>query len=782
MSSRMRITLAVVCSVGALLIMVLAVFIGLATQPPWRSGPRPAGVAPSDKSEIVVDTDPIDDGGFTTAAEFTGPIHDPTSLRDLRESIQFRGRLGLAVLQAEVDGLKPGFRPTKEEVGREVGLRHAIGLLNLYEGRLSEAGYSFEAAQKIGRPHDVPAPDRAQRMILLGLVALRDGKSAIGQDGPAAPSDPFPIVRQAIDDGPALREAVDRFTAYLEKWPDDRRVRWLLNLAHMKRGGYPGQVPRKYVVALDRFHSKRIAGPFEDVAQQSGLNSRGPTLAGGTVFDDFTGDGLPDIFATSVDCEKGATLFVNQGDRTFRDDSPRAGLGDQIYALNAASADFDNDGDLDILLTRGGRDGSFRLSLLRNSGNGHFDDTTANSGLGEPIAGGSAAWGDYDNDGWIDVFVCGLDRTSSDLLKDSSTSSRSCCRLYRNRGDGTFTDVADKAGVSNRRLAMGAAWGDYDGDGWLDLFVSNFDAPCRLFHNERDGTFRDDATRAGVVGPVHHRSTVCWFWDFDNDGRLDLFVNDAHASLADVVASYLGQNVDDAGHPHLYRNIGPQGFRDVSREAGLDRPLPALAANFGDIDNDGYLDIYFALGWPSMTSAVPNVLLQNVEGKRFEDVTLSSRTGYIHKSQCVSFADWDSDGDLDLFVNAGGAVPGDRSNALLLDNSGQRRHWLKIKLVGTRTNRAAVGAEVRVAARSTDGPPRSIHRTLGNNSSSGGNSIVETIGLGDATSVAELTVLWPVSRNSQTFRAVASDQEIEITEGADSYTVRRRPQLAPPHR
>jgi hypothetical protein len=166
-------------------------------------------------------------------------------------------------------------------------------------------------------------------------------------------------------------------------------------------------------------------------------------------------------------------------------------------------------------------------------------------------------------------------------------------------------------------------------------------------------------------------------------------------------------------------------------------------------------------------------MFKNDAGRRFDDVTMSSGTGHLQKGHGVSFADWDCDGDLDLFVVAGGAVPGDRSYNLLFQNPvfqkpGHGRHWLKVKLVGERSNRAALGAQIQAVIRGADGTERSIYRTVGNNSSFGGNSLVELIGLVDATSVAELKVFWPASQTTQTFRDIAADQAIEITEGVDA--------------
>ncbi|MFI5454112.1 MAG: FG-GAP-like repeat-containing protein [Isosphaerales bacterium] len=752
------------------------------TQPslPGQGMPQDTDALPKPGGRII-DRDQIDDGGFGMARQYTGSIPGPGFPRGLREVIRARGRVGLAVLRAELDHLRLGPRTPREPLAYEGQLLYQIGLLEMYEGRFSEAAASFQKSLEVRRTGGLPPRVRAELMALQGIVAMRQGEvdNQVASFRPS--SGIFPIEREAIHTQQAgSRAAIKHFTAYLEKWPDDLRIRWLLNLAYMTLGEYPAKVPPAHLIPLDRFRSKIDVGRFDNVAPRAGLNSRGPNLAGGSVFDDFTGDGLTDLFTTSLDAGLGATLYVNRGDGGFEDRSAAAGLGDQVYAVNVSQVDFDNDGDLDVLLLRGASENPMRLSLLRNNGAGIFDDVTIASGLGEPLSTESAAWGDYDDDGLVDLFVCGEYTSPASDPGTSLLDPRNRCRLYHNSGNGTFENVAVAAGVTNERCAKGSAWGDYDGDGRLDLFVSNFDGPCRLYHNDGNGTFHDVASQLGVAGPSHEHSFACWFWDFDNDGRLDLFVNDYSTPGADVVAHYLGLKGKDPSHPRLYRNLGDQGFRDVSLEAGLDWPIAAMGANFGDVDNDGYLDAYFGTGWMSYSGLVPNVMLKNVEGRRFEDVTESSRTGHLQKGHGVSFADWDCDGDLDLFVVLGGISPGDQAYNILFQNPGHGRHWLKVKLVGTRTNRSALGARLQVELKGPDGAPRSIYRVIGNNSSFGGNSLVETIGLAGAKFVTRLTVYWPTSRTSQSFRDVAAGQAIEITEGTHSFRVLHQPPIPSP--
>jgi hypothetical protein len=205
-----------------------------------------------------------------------------------------------------------------------------------------------------------------------------------------------------------------------------------------------------------------------------------------------------------------------------------------------------------------------------------------------------------------------------------------------------------------------------------------------------------------------------------------------------------------------------------------------MGCNFADVDNDGFLDIYLGTGQMSLEALVPNLMFKNDAGRRFDDVTMSSGTGHLQKGHGISFADWDCDGDLDLFVETGGAVPGDRSYNLLFQNPGHGRHWLKVKLVGEKTNRAALGARIKAVVRGPDGELRTIYRTVGNNCSFGGNCLVESLGLGEAKSVVELEVSWPTSQTTQSFRDILADQAITVTEGVDSFAPLPQPWHASP--
>ncbi len=572
------------------------------------------------KFELILEK--FEDGGYETVVRFMAPIKDLGSLGELRAAIGGRGPRALAALEAEYALFKLESEPSAEQVQKKLRLEQSIGFVHMYEGRFRDAGAWLEKALETGRSALVPAKTRSRLMAVLGIVAMRRGEieNCLECAGPS--SCIFPIAKEAQHQNPAgSREAIKWFTAYLEESPRDLRIIWLLNIAYMTLGEHPEKVPPQYLIPTEVFRSNAVIAPFANVALRAGIGVRGPNLAGGSIFDDLNGDNLPDLFTTSLDADLGATLLINRGDGRFEDRSSAAGLVDQVYALNVTRADFDNDGDLDVLLLRGGWEKPLRMSLLRNDG-GRFADVTVASGLAEPIASESAAWGDYDNDGYADVFVCGEYLPPGGAPSQGQGDPRNRSRLYRNQGNGTFKDVAEAAGVTDLRCAKGSAWGDYDDDGRIDLFVSNMGQPCRLYHNEGDGKFKDVAPDLGVTGPDF--SFACWFWDFDNDGRLDLYVNDYRARVAEVLASAMGVKLQGSSRPRLYRNLGADGFRDVSEEVGLDRAMAPMGANFGDIDNDGYLDIYLGTGDMSYEGLDVNLLFKNVDGYKFADVTMSS--------------------------------------------------------------------------------------------------------------------------------------------------------------
>ena len=410
--------------------------------------------------------------------------------------------------------------------------------------------------------------------------------------------------------------------------------------------------------------------------------------------------------------------------------------------------------------------GQMRMSLLRNGGDGTFTDVTESAGLAKPAyPSQSAAWADYDNDGDLDLFSC------SESMREAGVESTALMfpsQLFRNDGNGNFEDVAQYAGVQNWRYCKGSAWGDYDNDGDADLYISNFGEDNRLYRNNRDGTFSDVAAELGIAAPSDSFAT--WFWDYDNDGWLDIFVAGYGEDIEDAAADYMGIE-NDGTRPRLYRNLGGAGFEDVTRESGLWRVHLTMGANFGDLDNDGYMDIFLGTGAPSYDALAPNMAYRNDAGKRFQDVTFSGGFGHLQKGHGASFGDLDNDGDQDLFVQIGGFYPGDGFVNALYKNPGHGNRWLSVKLVGIQSNRAAIGARVKITVVDADGTRRSIYSTVSNGSSFGASTLTQEIGLGQAQEIASLEVYWHTSGIRQDFKSLPLDSHISIREGADDYDI-----------
>jgi hypothetical protein len=412
--------------------------------------------------------------------------------------------------------------------------------------------------------------------------------------------------------------------------------------------------------------------------------------------------------------------------------------------------DYNNDGWLDIFIPRGAWVCPMRPSLLRNNRDGTFTDVTREAGLLVAVDSQVAAWADFDNDGFLDLFLGGETVPS---------------HLFRNKGDGTFEDVTERAGVSNAGfMCKGASWGDFDGDGYPDLYVANIKGPPRLFRNNRDGTFTDVARDVGITQPDEGFS--CWFWDYDNDGWPDIFATAYERGPSTNVQSQMGLP-HDGKTCRLYRNVGGKRFEDVSAAVGLNLAMSPMGTNFGDFDNDGYLDIYLGTGTPSYALVVPNRMFKNVDGKRFADITVSSGTGHLQKGHAVACGDWDRDGNIDIFEELGGAAPGDRFRNVLFQNPGHDNHWITVKVVGKKTNRPGIGARIKVCPAGE--PPRAIYRHVTSGSSFGANPLQQTIGIGKAAQIATLEVYWPTSRTTQVFHDVPIDQAIEVTEFETSY-------------
>jgi len=559
------------------------------------------------------------------------------------------------------------------------------------------------------------------------------------------------------------RSAIAEFAAVLGDHPDDLGARWLMNIASMTLGEYPDKVPPKWLIPPKTFAAEYDVGRFYDVAPKAGLAIQGH--AGGAIMEDFDQDGFLDVMLSSMGVEDQLHLFHNNGDGTFTDRTEAAGLMGETGGLNIIHADYDNDGHPDVFVLRGGwmqKGGRYPNSLLRNNGDGTFEDTTEKAGVLSFHPTQTGAWGDYDNDGRVDLFI-----GNESMGGDPHPSE-----LYHNNGDGTFTDRSVELGNTDFGYVKGVAWGDFNNDGRQDLYVSILGGDNLLFRNDgrrarpgprgEEWQFTNVAAAAGVTGPRDSFST--WFWDYDNDGWEDLYVAGYRVTdVRDLAAAHLGL-ATRTEMPRLYRNNHDGTFTDVTHAVRLDRVVLPMGSNFGDLDNDGWPDVYFGDGEPSLGALIPNRLFRNAEGKSFQDVTFSADVGNLQKGHGVALGDIDNDGDQDILEEMGGWFESDMAPTVLFMNPGHGNHFVTLRLEGRRSNRSAIGARLKVRVTTLAGP-RDIYSTGGTGGSFGGNSLQQEMGLGRATSIDSIEVRWPATGATQVFRDAALDRVYRIVEG-----------------
>ena len=555
------------------------------------------------------------------------------------------------------------------------------------------------------------------------------------------------------------RAAVVEYTALLQERRHDLGSRWLLNIAYMTLGEYPERVPAQWLIPPHYFESDYDIKRFHDVAPNLGLDAVG--LSGGSIMEDFDNDGYLDIMASSWGLRHQLRYFRNNGDGTFSDRTEAAGLLGQIGGLDLFHADYDNDGYRDVLVPRGAwmrQQGQHPNSLLRNNGDGTFVDVTEVAGLLYFNPTHVVAWGDYDNDGWLDLFVG----------NESVTKDDHPCQLFHNNGDGTFTDVAADVGVDHDCYVKGVVWGDYDNDGLQDLYISCWGRYNTLYHSdgetETGWRFTDVSAAAGVRKPFDSFPT--WFWDYDNDGWLDLFVGSFDYESTAEIAAVIMDLPSRGEKSKLYRNKGDGTFADVTGEVGLTQVILAMGANFGDLDNDGFLDCYIGTGEPDFRSLMPNLMYRNAGGELFQDVTASGGFGHLQKGHGIAFGDLDNDGDQDIYQVMGGAYTGDVYQNILFVNPGHGNRWITLQLEGVESNRDAIGARIRIRVR-IGGGGRDIYTTVSTGGSFGSSSLQQEIGLGQAEAIEFAEITWPASGDVQTFRDIAMDRAYRIREGSD---------------
>jgi VCBS repeat protein/ASPIC/UnbV protein len=542
--------------------------------------------------------------------------------------------------------------------------------------------------------------------------------------------------------------------------------RWLLNLSYMTLGQYPDKVPRKWLIPPETFKSDYDIGRFNDVAAERGVQEFG--VAGGIVLEDFDNDGWLDLMMSHMGVRDQLEYFHNNGDGTFTRKTEQAGLKGIVGGLNMVQADYNNDGCIDVFIPRGAwlhDHGKFPPSLLRNNCNGTFTDVTAEAGLLNYFPTQAATWADVDNDGFVDLFV----GNEVDREKVSWPASAKNFELYMNNRDGTFRELGPaETGIQLEGMVKAAVWGDYDNDGWPDLYVSILGRPNRLFRNlggeGKPARFADVTTKAGVAEPLFSFTT--WFFDYDNDGWLDIFVSGYTALLPNIVREYLGDKEHAKGErPRLYHNNGDGTFTDKSREAHLDKLLLSMGSNYGDLDNDGWLDFYLGTGVPPLTTLVPNRMFRNDRGRVFQDVTTSGGFGNLQKGHGVAFGDLSNNGNQDVVEVMGGAYNADKFWSSIYQNPGHGNHWVKYALTGVKSNRYAVGGRIKTVVSNTDGSRRDIHWVVSSGGSFGAQTLRPHVGLGQASAIELVEIRWPSGLVQQFKGPFPPDRTYQIREG-----------------
>jgi enediyne biosynthesis protein E4 len=567
----------------------------------------------------------------------------------------------------------------------------------------------------------------------------------------------------------------------------ERRAALALAVGILCAAGFP-----RWALTQD----KSLGFAFESLAQKAGLTAVTvfggretnkyllETTGCGAAFFDYDGDGRLDVFLVNGTTLEGfpkgqeprGHLYRNKGDRTFEDVTAKAGLAQTGWGQGACVGDYDNDGHSDLFVSHFGQN-----RLYRNEGDGTFEDVTAKAGLTDPRTrwGTGCAFLDYDRDGRLDIFVANY----IDLdLATTATPDTGLCRykgvpvacgppglrggknaLYRNKGDGTFEDASDKAGITKTTgtYALGLSTFDFDDDGWVDLYVANDSSPAVLYRNNRNGTFTDAAVTAGCAysqdGKPQAGMGVA-IGDYDRNGTMDIFKT-----------NFAGDTST------LYANSGDGFCEDRTFASGIGTNTRWLGwgAGFVDLDNDGWLDVFLVNGhvYPEVAQLKTEagylqrkVVYRNLGNGRLEDVTerLGPPATEPRAGRGAAFGDFDDDGSVDVVVNNVHEAPD-----LYRTVPQNGNHWLTVSLVGTRSNRSAIGARVRCLT----GAVRQTQEVRGGGSYASQNDLRMHFGLGPATRVDRLEVRWPNGLQEE-WRDLAVDRVLTLTEGTGAATAK----------
>jgi hypothetical protein len=564
------------------------------------------------------------------------------------------------------------------------------------------------------------------------------------------------------------------------------RVAWIVLLASCSAAAQSdGSHPDSPSGSIQFTNVTAAAGiKFVNYRGNEGIAINREIFGPGVCVADFDGDGLQDVyFVNGRDLyhrgiEVRNALYHNNGDGTFTDVTEKAGVPGTGYGMGCVWGDYNNSGFPSLYVTQYGRN-----VLYRNNGDGTFTDVTDKAKVAGTESGtlfhSGAAFFDYDRDGLLDLYVAGYVNLEAGPRYCPLAAVQSSCApsaykgsaniLYHNNGDGTFSNVTVASGVykaDGKGLAVGV--GDYDNDGWPDLFGANDGVPSFLFHNDHNGKFTEVGITSGMAMTARGNvmAAMCIsLGDYDNDGWLDLYISDF-------------QKASD----HIWHNDHQGDFWDVSSEVGIEYPTRdqlSFGGGFFDYDNDGWLDLFIANGhvYPEMESIDPqthfkqiNTLFHNEGNGKFVETTTQAGDGFKtpYAGRGVAFADFDNDGFVDIVVGNNGDPP------LLLHNSGGNgNHFVNFRLVGTKSNRDAMGARIRIAV---GGLPQ-IREIAGGGSYLSQSDLRANFGLGKATRVDTVEINWP-SGLKQAFHDVEADKFYLVVEGKEQLELQSIPRKA----
>lgn len=666
------------------------------------------------------------------------------------------------------------------------------GLDGFEQGRLAfhRGDFAGAAARLEGHLGQEGESEEALFWLALSYMRLAEAESCLaklrGGHAGHAPSSLCSLpLRRAHERQEPSRQAIRALERLLDRWgdgSDGKLYRWLLNFSYMTVGGFPREVPAKHLLRtpfIDAFYGREAELRrhvyahlrFIDRARELGVENHG--TGRGVAAEDFDGDGDLDLIATGS--FGGVRYYRNEGGSRFVDATAGSGLESVLQPLTVSMADHNGDGWMDLFVARP----YAHYLLFANDGDGTFTDVTPRSGLLDSLPAGGIAttwmstWGDVDNDGDLDLFVTNW-AFRVPFVTGLAAERRQDSKLFLNE-EGRFHDATADFGLAGRvedRHLIGVGFGDYDGDGWLDLYLTGpMPGTSALLRNVRGRQGR----RFEETGALdwHEPGFTAAFVDVDHDGRLDVFHGGFSDARTAVTQAVFGEHLGDyrSGHNAILLQLPGGSFVPRKDLFGGRLAMGSMGASFGDLDNDGCHDFYIGTGNPEPWFILPNLMYRGEErgGRctgRMENISMLNGFGNVQKGHGIVFFDFDGDGDQDVYSSLGGMWPADPwPSQLFVNESATGNRWVKIRLRGRRSNRFGLGSRIEVRAAGEGGPPIVRTYLMDGKTCFGSAPYLAHIGLGRATRIREVRVTWLGSGCAGTYPARLG--ELNVLDEAD---------------